>query len=91
MDLRSQTTIMRKKEEVRVARERGVADRLEAELKRTEAKKKQLEEERCDMKSTKAQNHSNKLRYDREISLIQIGKYQNQIDFYKTKMTDCEK
>ena len=38
----------------------------EAELKRTEAQQKQLEEERCDMKSTKAQNHINKLRHDRK-------------------------
>ena len=43
------------------------------------------------MKSTKAQNHSNKLRNDRERALIQIGKYQNQIDIYTTKMTNCEK
>ena len=40
MDLRSEATIMRKTEEMRVAREKVVEKRKEAGIKRIEAKKK---------------------------------------------------
>ena len=69
MDLRSQTTILRKKEQARIARETGINKRRESEHKKVEARQKQLEEERYDIKSTKAQKHSNKLRHEREKSL----------------------
>ena len=43
------------------------------------------------MQSTKALNHSNRLRRDREKTLIKIRKYQKQIDICTTKITFCEK
>ena len=46
MDLRSQTTILRKKEQARVARATGINKRRESEHKKAEARPKQLQEER---------------------------------------------
>ena len=82
---------MRKTEEMRVAREKVVEKRKEAGLRRIEAQRKQRDEERSDAKATKAQDHSNRLRQDRDKALIKIGNYQNQIDSYTTQIIYFEK
>ena len=89
--MRSEITILRKREQARVARGIGVSKRRESEQKKAEAQQKQLEEERYDIKSTKAQKHSNKLRHEREKSLNEIERCQTQIDIYTTNTTECEK
>ena len=91
MDLRSEDTIRRKKEELRIARGKIIEKRREADFKRLESERKQCEEERSDEKADKAQTHSNRLRHDREKALIKIKNYQRKIDSYAIEMTSCEK
>ena len=74
MDLRSEDTIKRKKEELRIAREKIIEKRREADFIRLESQRKQHEEERSDEKADKAQTHSNRLRHDRDKALIKIKK-----------------
>ena len=89
--MRSATTIKRKIKEMRIAKEKVFEKRKEAEVKNIEARRKQRNKEISNAKSTKALNHSNRLRRDREKTLINIGKYQKQIDICTTKITSCEK
>ena len=91
MDLRSEDTIKRKKEELRIARGKIIEKRREADFKRLESKRKQREEEKSDEKADKAQTHSNRLRHDRNQALIKIQNYQRKIDSYAIEMTSCEK
>ena len=89
--MRSAATIKRKTKEMREAKEKVFEKRKEAKIKNIEARRKQRDKEISNAKSTKAQNHSNRLRHDRKNALIKIGNYQNQIDICTTKMTACEK
>ena len=91
MDMRSAATIKRKIKEMRIVKEKVFEKRKEAEVKNIEARRKQRNKEISNAKSTKALNHSNRLRRDREKTLINIGKYQKQIDICTTKITSCEK
>ena len=91
MDMRSVATIKRKTKEMRKTKEKVFEKRKEAEVKSIEARRKQRDKEISNAKSTKALNHSNRLRRDREKTLIKIRKYQKQIDICTTKMTACEK
>ena len=91
MDLRSEETIRRKKEELRIARGKIIEKRREADFKRLESERKQREEERSDEKADKAQTHSYRLRHDRNQALIKIKNYQRKIDSYAMEMTSCEK
>lgn len=89
--MRSAATIKRKTKEMREAKEKVFEKRKEAKIKNIEARRKQRDKEISNAKSTKALNHSNRLRRDREKTLIKIRKYQKQIDICTTKMTSCEK
>ena len=91
MDLRSEETIRRKREELRMARGKVIEKRREAGIRRIESQRKQRDEERSDAKADKAQAHSNRLRLDRDKALIKIKNYQKKIDSYTTEMTYCEK
>ena len=79
MDMRSAVTIMRKTNEMREAKEKVFEKRKEAEIKSIEARRKQRDKKISNAKSTKALNHSNRLRRDREKTLIKIRKYQKPI------------
>ena len=76
---------------MREAKEKVFEKRKEAKIKNIEARRKQRDKEICNAKSTKALNHSNRLRRDREKTLIKIGKYQKKIHICTTEMTACEK
>ena len=89
--MRSAATIKRKTKEMREAKERVFEKRKEAKIKNIEARRKQCDKEISNAKSTKALNHSNRLRRDREKTLIKIRKYQKQIEICTTKMTSCKK
>ena len=89
--MRSAATIKRKTKEMREAKEKVFEKRKEAKIKNIEARRKHRDKEISNAKSTKALNHSNRLRRDREKTLIKIRKYQKQIDICTTKMTSCEK
>ena len=91
MDMRSAATIKSKIKEMRIVKEKVFEKRKEAEVKNIEARRKQRNKEISNAKSTKALNHSNRLRRDREKTLINVGKYQKQIDICTTKITSCEK
>ena len=91
MDLRSEETIRRKREELRVARGKVIEKRREAGIRRIESQRKNRDEERSDAKADKAQAHSNMLRQDREKALSKIRSYQKQIDSYATEITYFEK
>ena len=75
MDMRSAATIKRKTKEMREAKEKVFEKRKEAKIKNIEARRKQRDKEISNAKSTKALNHSNRLRRDREKTLIKIRKY----------------
>ena len=67
--MRSAATIKRKTKEMREAKEKAFEKRKEAEIKSIDARRKQHDKEISNAKSTKALNHSNRLRRDREKNL----------------------
>jgi len=91
MDLRSKDTLRRKREELRIAKEKVIEKSREAEIRKKESQRKKRDEENSNAKADKAQAHSNLLRHDRAVALSNIGKYQKQIDICTTKITSCEK
>ena len=91
MDLRSEETIRRKREELRIARGKVIEKSREAGIRRIESQRKKRDEERSDAKADKAQAHSNRLRQDRDKVLIKIRNYQKQIDSYATEIAYFEK
>ena len=72
MDLRSSSTIERKKAEAHAERELADIKREHARLARSEARIKQREEEAMDRKADKAQEHEEKLRRDRAAVLLKL-------------------
>ena len=66
MDMRSAVTIKRKTKEMREAKEKVFEKRKEAKIKNIEARRKQHDKEISNAKSTKALNHSNRLRRNME-------------------------
>ena len=54
MDLRSEETIRRKREELRIARGKVIKKRREAGIRRIESQRKQRNKERSDAKADKA-------------------------------------
>ena len=91
MDLRSQETLRRKREELRIAKEKVIEKSREAGIRKKESQRKKRDEENSDAKADKAQAHSNLLRHDRAKALSNIRNYQRQIDHYATDMTYFEK
>ena len=91
MDLTSQQTLDRKREEIRVLREQSVSKRREADQRRSEASRKQREEEEMDRKAEKAQKHSEELKRYRELSVEKIERYQRKIDHQTIEMRESER
>ena len=91
MDLTSQQTLNRKREEIRVERERSVSKRREAGQKRYEASRKQREEEEMDKKAEKAHKHSEELKRYRELSVVKIKSYHRKIDHQTADMKESER
>ena len=91
MDLRSQETLRRKREELRIAKEKVIEKSREAGFRKIESQRKKRDEENSDAKADKAQVHSNLLRHDRAKALSNIRTYQRQIDQFASDMTYFEK
>ena len=91
MDLRSKDTLRRKREELRIAKEKVIEKSREAEIRKKESQRKKRDEENSNAKADKAQAHSNLLRHDRAVALSNIRKYQRQIDQFASDMTYFEK
>ena len=91
MDFRSEETLRRKREELRIAKEKVIEKSRKAEIRKKESQRKKRDEENSDAKADKAQAHSNLLRHDRAQALSNIRKYQRQIDQFASDMTYFEK
>ena len=88
--LLSKTTIKRKKAESKYLRELSARKQEDAKRARKEARIKEIEEEKMDKKNTKALNHAEELRKQRNIILRRINGYHDYIDHCTEEMRKCE-